>query len=249
MIRLLTVLSLMLLTAAMPPRLISDLSQNRIDIEYSFSGAELLIFGAIQYPGGRMPREKPGLAIILRGPPNAITVREKEKVAGIWINTRSVRFESAPSFYSIATTAPIAEMVDERTAAIYELGLSYLQLSPASGNNPSEIQSFERGLLDLRQRAGVYRENPQGADLTENVLYRARIPIPAEVPVGGYTAEIHLIEKGEVVASTTREIVIEKSGFERAIYLAAQHHSMLYGALAVLIALSMGWLGGAIVRR
>ncbi len=249
MIRFLAIWTLMLLTAAMPPRLISDLSHNRIDIEYSFSGAELLIFGAVQYPGGRMPREKPGLAIILRGPPSAITVRQKEKVAGIWLNTRAVRFETAPSFYSIATTAPIAELVDERTAAIHELGLSYLQLSPASGNVPDEIQTFERGLLDLRQQAGVYRENPQGAELTENVLYRARIPIPAEVPVGGYTAEIHLIEKGEVVASTTREIVIDKSGFERAIYLAAQNHAALYGAVAVLIALIMGWLGGVIVRR
>ncbi|MBS3960503.1 MAG: TIGR02186 family protein, partial [Sandarakinorhabdus sp.] len=52
---------LMLLAAAVPasaqPRLITDLSHSRIDISYRFAGTELLIFGAIQYPGGRTPAE------------------------------------------------------------------------------------------------------------------------------------------------------------------------------------------------
>lgn len=237
------------LTGAAPPRLISDVAPERIDIEYSFAGAELLIYGAIQYPGGRTPRNAPELAIVLRGPPEAITLRQKEKMLGIWVNRRAVRYETAPSFYSIASSAPIAELLDERTAAIYELGLSHLQLSPASSNPPDEIRLFERGLIDLRRRARLYQENPRGIELTENILYRARIPIPSDVPVGTYTAEIYLIRDGAIEATTSRDIAIDKSGFERSIYLAAQRHSALYGALAVLLALVMGWLAGFIVRR
>ena len=34
-----------------------DISARSIEIRYSFTGAQLLLFGAILYPGGRVPRE------------------------------------------------------------------------------------------------------------------------------------------------------------------------------------------------
>ena len=99
----LALLLLLAAPAAAQPRLVTDLSQSRIDISYRFAGAELLIFGAIQYPGGRAPADPPGIAVVLRGPAEPITVREKERVAGIWINTQSTRFESSPGYYAVAT--------------------------------------------------------------------------------------------------------------------------------------------------
>lgn len=236
-------------SAGAAPRLVADLSQSRIDIEYSFAGAELLVFGAIQYPGGRTPRDEPAIAVIVRGPPEAITVRRKEKIAGIWLNTTSARFETAPGFYAVATSAPVRDLVDERTAAIYEIGLDHLQLSPGSSNSPELSRLFVEGLLDLRRRAGLYAENDSGVDLREGVLYQARIAIPSAVPVGRYTAEIHLIQNGKVLASATRDIRIGKSGFEQAVFVAAQEHEIAYGLGAVAIALLAGWAAGAVVRR
>ena len=246
--RLLLPLLLLLLSAAAPPRLITDISHSKIDIVYSFAGAELLIFGAIQYPGGQTPDEPPDIAVIVRGPPEAVTVRRKARVAGIWINTRSVRFETAPSFYSVATTRPISELGNDETAAIYELGLSHLQLSPVS-SDAGDIRTFEQGFLSLRRREGLYSDDAQGVELTENVLYRARIQIPSQVPVGNYTVEIHLIDEGKVVASAMREISIDKSGFERQVSVAAEEHSFSYGLLAVVLALLLGWTAGLFTRR
>ena len=37
-------------------------------------------------------------------------------------------------------------------------------------------------------------------EITEGVLYRARIPVPARVPVGTYRAETYLISRGRVLA-------------------------------------------------
>jgi uncharacterized protein (TIGR02186 family) len=235
--------------AAAQPRLIADVSQSRIDIEYSFAGAELLIFGAIQYPGGRTPERAPDIAVIVRGPPDPITVRRKEKVLGIWMNVDAVRFETAPGFYAVATSAPTTRLTDDRTAAIYELGLDHLQLSPASGNPPDEIRVFEEGLLDLRKRAGLYTETAGGVDIVEKVLYRARVTLPSDVPVGRYTAEIYLIRDGEVQARAAREIEIGKSGFEQAVYVAAQDYEVAYGLFAVALALISGWAASALVRR
>ena len=237
------------LAGAAPIRLITDISQRRIDIVYTFRGAELLVFGAIQYPTGAVPDEPPGLAIVVRGPPVPITVRKKARVAGVWINTDSVRFETAPGFYSVATSAPIARLVDERTAAIYEIGVGSLQLSPASGDSPAQTAAFERGLIDLRRRAGLYAEHEGSVGVTQNVLYQARIAIPSAVPVGSYSAEIFLIRRGKVIAHSETPIMIDKSGFERWVFVFSQRYSLLYGIVAVAAALLAGWLAGLIVRR
>lgn len=237
------------LTGAAPIRLITDISQRRIDIVYTFRGAELLVFGAIQYPTGGVPDEPPGLAIVVRGPAQPITLRKKARVAGIWINTKSVRFESAPGFYSVSTSAPIHTLVDERTAAIYEIGVDNLQLSPASGNSPKETEEFERGLIDLRRRKGLFAEHEGRVGVSQNVLYQARIAIPSAVPVGDYMAEIFLIRRGKVIAHSETPITIDKSGFERWVYVFSQKFSLLYGLVAVWLALVAGWLAGLVVRR
>ena len=53
-----------LLSGAAKPQLVPDVSQREIQIQYSFVGAELLLFGAILYPGGRVPREPADIAVV-----------------------------------------------------------------------------------------------------------------------------------------------------------------------------------------
>jgi len=237
------------LAAAEKPVLVPDISARQIQIRYSFTGAQLLLFGAIIFPGGRAPSRPADIVVVLRGPVQPILIREKQKIAGIWMNADSNRFRSAPSFYAAASSRPIRDLVDERTAAIYELGVGNLQLSPGGGALPEKERRFEAGLLDLRQRRGLYSENPRGVEISERVLYRAAISIPSQVPVGTYTAETFLIDQGRVIAVATRDIEIDKSGFERFMALAAQRHAFLYGLGAVLLSLLLGWAAATFFRR
>jgi uncharacterized protein (TIGR02186 family) len=238
-----------LLMAQAEPKLVPDISARSIEIRYSFTGAQLLLFGAILYPGGRVPRDPADVIVVLKGPVEPILVREKQKIAGIWMNADSNRFRSAPSYYAVASSAPVRDLVDERTAAIYELGLQDLQLSPGGGALPDKERRFEAGLLDLRKRHGLYAEHPHGVEISEGVLYRARISIPSQVPVGTYTAETFLVSNGKVIAAATREIEIGKSGFERFVALAARRHGFVYGLAAVLMSLGLGWAAAAAFRR
>jgi len=238
-----------LLAAADKPVLVPDVSARNVEIRYTFSGAQLLLFGAIIYPGGRTPARPADIVVVLRGPVQPILVREKQKIAGIWMNADSNRFRSAPSFYAVASSRPIADLVDERTAAIYEMGLHNLQLSPGGGALPEKERRFESGLLDLRHRFGLYAEDPHGVEISDGVLYRANITIPSQVPVGTYTAETFLIDRGRVLAAATRDIEIDKSGFERFVALAARRHSFLYGVTAVLLSLGLGWAAAMVFRR
>jgi uncharacterized protein (TIGR02186 family) len=239
----------LLLTGADKPVLVPDVSARQVQIRYSFTGAQLLLFGAVVYPGGRAPERPADIVVVLRGPVQPILVREKQKIAGIWMNADSNRFRSAPSFYAVASSRPIADLVDQRTAAIYELGLHNLQLSPGGGALPEKERRFEAGLLDLRARQRLYSENPRGVEINDGVLYRAIITIPSQVPVGTYTAETFLIDRGRVVAAATRDIQINKSGFERFVALAARRHRLAYGLTSVILSLGLGWAAAAGFRR
>ena len=238
-----------LLMAQAKPVLVPDISAREVQIRYSFTGAQLLLFGAIIYPGGRAPERPADIVVVLRGPVQPILLREKQKIAGIWMNADSSRFRSAPGFYAVASSRPIPELVNERTAAIYELGLQNLQLSPGGGALPEKERRFEAGLLDLRTRQKLYAEHPRGVEISDNVLYRATITIPSDVPVGTYTAETFLIDRGKVIAAATKDIEISKSGFERFVALAARRHEFLYGLVAVIMSLALGWAAAAIFRR
>jgi uncharacterized protein (TIGR02186 family) len=135
------------------PVLVPDVSARRVEIRYSFTGAQLLLFGAILYPRGRIPQHDPDIAVVLRGPVQPILVREKEKIAGIWMNADSARFRSAPAYYAVASSQPVSKLLDERTSAIYEIGLQNLQLSPGSAALPEKARRFEAGLFMWRTRA------------------------------------------------------------------------------------------------
>lgn len=238
-----------LLLSAQSPRLVPDVSHRKIEIIYSFTGAELLLFGAILYPGGRAPSDGAQIAVVVKGPSEPVLIRQKKKIAGMWVNADSADFRSVPSFYALASSKPIGQIVDNRTAVIYELGIDNLQLSPASGGNPADDRRFETGLIDLKRRGGYYSETDSGVEISEGVLYRARIAIPARVPVGRYTAETFLIENGRVIAAATRGIEIDKSGMEAFVTRASQRHSFLYGLSAVLLSLGLGWAASTAFRR
>jgi uncharacterized protein (TIGR02186 family) len=240
---------MLLVTAADVPILVPDVSQREVEIQYSFTGADLLLFGAIVYPDGRRPDRPADIVVVLKGPDQSITMREKQKVAGIWVNADSARFRSAPSFYAMASSRPIGRIVDERTAAIYEMGVDKLQLSPSSLNESAELERFQKGLVDLRRRSGLFVERPGTVEITDGVLYRARLPLSARVIVGDYTAETFLVQDGRVVAAAVRDITIRKSGFERFMAVAAQQWSFFYGLFVMLMAVGMGWAAGAIARR
>jgi uncharacterized protein (TIGR02186 family) len=232
------------------PVLVPAVSQSLIQVRQGFTGARLLLYGAVIDPAGAGARsEDYDIVVVLKGPTEPVRIREKERIAGIWANAGSSDFRSAPAFFAVASSRPIAEIVDERTAAIYELGTDFIQLSPSGDMAPEEQARFARGLVELRRRQGLYQENPGGVSIAEKVLYQARIDLPSNVTTGRYTAETFAIARGRVLASATARIEVVKAGFEGQVVTAAQRWSFFYGLGAIALSLGMGWLAGRVFAR
>src|SRR3546814_19496927 len=76
----------------------------------------------------------------------------------------------------------------------------------------------------------LYVERPGTVEITDGVLYRARLPLSARVIVGDYTAETFLVQDGRVVAAAVRDITVRKSGFERFMAVAAEQWPFAYSS-------------------
>ena len=53
------------------------------------------------------------MIVTIEGPSSPVAVRRKGRVVGIWVNNASVRVDSAPSFYAVATSGPLSHILSD----------------------------------------------------------------------------------------------------------------------------------------
>lgn len=241
-------LAALLLMGQRDPVLVPEVSQHEIEVRQGFTGTELLLFGAVLDPAGRAAQGY-DVVVVLKGPAEPIRMREKERFAGVWINADSNDFRSVPSYFAVASSKPISQIVDEKTAAIFEFGTNYIQLSPSGSIDPQAQQRFAAGLVDLKRRKGLYKEDFEGVQIKGGVLYQARISLPSNVTTGTYTAETFAVTGGRVIASAISQVEVKKVGFERFVEDSANNWGFAYGLIAVMLSVGMGWGAGRFFAR
>lgn len=250
--------------ACLPVRaqgLVTSLSEHLVSITSSFTGDNILVFGAVGEidDPSMSPFEKYDVVIVVRGPVEPVTVWQKGRIAGIWANQKSVSFRNVPGFYAVATTSPLREIARESLLSRHQLGLDYLDLAraraedgeqDAPGREAGDLQAgpFQAALIRNRQRTALYVQEEGAISFLGDRLFRWTVSLPATVPVGNYKVEVYLLRGGQVVAAQFSPLFVYKAGLERRIYGFAYDWPFLYGIAAVLIALSAGWLANAVFR-
>ena len=126
--------------------------------------------------------------VIVRGPPETISVREKERTAGIWINQDEATFKNAPSFYFVATTEGLRG--DGELETILEslgVGPRYLGMTPIDSEPELRNGSMDSGmpLITLRQRDQLYAKEPGHVLMRDDRLFRTKVPFPLLHPHRG----------------------------------------------------------------
>ena len=87
--------------------LVSGVSQDLIQITSNYTGSDIVVFGAVegqQQGGNRGPRD---VVVVVRGPDTDLTVRRRDRVAGIWINHDAASLNGMPAYYFLASTRPL----------------------------------------------------------------------------------------------------------------------------------------------
>ena len=153
--------AMFLLVAASGARaddLVSGLSQDQIQITSSYTGSDIVVFGAIQSSSPTTPAGERNIVVVVRGPGAEMVVRRKVRIAGVWINRDAMTFTGLPAYYFVASTGPLKDLAAEETRERYQLGLETLQPLSESTHSPAKAEPFRLAAIRERERDGLYRE-------------------------------------------------------------------------------------------
>ena len=228
---------------------VTGMSTDNIMLTANFTGSEVLVFGAIRrfapIPAGQAPLD---IVITLSGPPRTEIVRRKERRFGIWVNTEGVRVRQAPTYYAIATTKPLAEILSETERLRHQIGLDQAVRRVGAHSTLTDTSEFTEAMVRLRLENGLFERSEGGVTLAEETLFQARFQLPTNVSEGVYATRFFLVRNRQVISIGETEITVEKAGIERWLFNLSQDRPLAYGLLSVAIALAAGWTAATAFR-
>jgi uncharacterized protein (TIGR02186 family) len=228
---------------------VTGLSTDNIAITADFDGSEIFVFGAVRRDGPGPVAEGPlDIIITLKGPPQPLMVRRKERVAGVWVNTQGVRVAQAPSFYAVAATRAVEDILSQTERLRYGIGME--QAVRRVGGHPTitDTSPFADAVVRIRERNGLYAVLDGGVRLIEDTLFQAHFALPANLVEGQYLAEFFLVRERAVIYAGSTLVTVQKAGLERWIFNLSRERPLAYGALSIALALLSGWLAAAAFR-
>ncbi|MCA2012577.1 TIGR02186 family protein [Cereibacter sphaeroides] len=237
--------------------IVGALSQNRVSLTANFSGSEILIFGAIRRTAEELAAEENAEAsggedydviIVIEGPRQRVDIWRMDRVAGIWMNVESQSMASVPSFYAIATTAPLADILSLEADGQYHISPREAIRAEQVGDGSPQALLFSEALLRIREDAAQYLSLERFVHVDRGVLFRTNVRLPANLTEGAYTTRMYLVQGGEVVSQYRTAIFVRKDGLERWLHELAYDQPFLYGLLALAIAVLAGWGASALFR-
>ncbi|ORE90164.1 TIGR02186 family protein [Aurantimonas sp. 22II-16-19i] len=162
------------------------LSTSTISISSDFTGARLVVFGALDNADSRLLRQQRyDIVVVLAGPRRPVVVREKERTFGLWINRGSETFESVPASYALAATRPLADIARKELRERLSLGIEDLQLTnvparlagaPPAVGEPAGVAEIQPNVGLAERRAIAAGRPPEAAavDAYAEALKRIR---------------------------------------------------------------------------
>ncbi len=220
--------------------LISGISTNEINIDTKFKGAQILLFGAKGDAGN--------IVITVRGPKKNFLVTKKQKILAVWYNGTRINFENSYSFFSIFSTFNNGE-IQEDIMSDLELGKDFLEFSTNNKISDNNNNDFKAQLIEKMEKNNLYNNNVSKVEFLDETLFKVMLNFPKNIVRGIYTVELYLIKENTLISFQSIPIYVNQIGISAKISDFAIQQDMIYGIIAVMLALIVGWLANYIFAR
>ena len=219
-----------------------ELATSALKISTFYNGTTLQVSGSLP--------EDADVILQVSGPKKDVHLKEKGKVAGfLWMNKTDVSLENTPAVYMVYTPkGPTEQFISP------ELGVGYKALSKDITIEPeTEDKAFIFGeYVKLMEKSGVYAINEATVSYAEPNQgvknFSATLTIPSKMNAGNYTIEAIAVQDGTAISRVQDNLTLELSGLPAAISSLAYGRPMLFGIMAVFIAIATGLIIGVIFR-
>jgi len=233
--------------SAVAAPLIVDLSDSVIRVNVGFAGDEVLMFGAAEPPRNDAPVD---LIVTVTGPKENYKIRKKSRQFGIWINGGSFELKDMPNFYTVASTRPLADILDEESLQSIEAGTDRIKVNLKTRFiSKNYAEDRKAAFIETMTRSGLYKETVEPVVFLSNQLFRTKLDFPSNVGTGDYQVRAHLVQDKKIVFSTGVPLSVRKVGPEAKIYAFAHDYALFYGIICVLLAIIWGYTSDRAFRN
>ena len=219
-----------------------DLSEKEIKIQTDFNGKEIIIFGIL--------KDNQNTIISIKGPNKDTRVLKKEKILGLWFNTKKVIYKKIPSLFFITSSAPIKEILNEDTIIkekLYFDGLLVNAITRRDFIDHKDLNLWNNNLINIQVSNNLFKE--YDFKNVEDKLFQTRVYFPANSIPGQYNVTTYQIENKIIKSKKNRVINIKKTGIGEIIYRFANEKPAAYGLIAIFFAIISGLIAATAFRR
>ncbi len=182
-----------------------------------------------------------------------LTLKKKGKKYGlIWRNMGDVHFTAVPTVYLLRSSCPLEQIAAPETLERMKLGFDGVRRQCLRGSDDAPPELFAE-LVKLKQKdhlfdwqAGGIQIQPADAGRQEAV---GEFLLPAKAPVGDYTVDVFAFQGGKGELIGTANVRLRRGAAVSAITDLAANHGLLYGCLAVAVAVLAGLSTGLVFGR
>lgn len=225
----------------MHAKLTIDISEPTLEISTGFTGDTLTLFGTASQKGD--------IVILVKGPKTNIAVRRKVDVIGLWIHANTLEFKNVHGYYNVASSKPIFDIATADVRKQYRMGINSLIYTTRDDVSAEKKNRFLEALIQNKQLQGLYALTPNAVEYLNDTLFKTRITMPANVPLGDYEIEAFLFKDGALIDQTSHPFKIEQVGLAAEVHDFAFEKPFLYGLSVILIAILSSFLAVLLLRR
>jgi uncharacterized protein (TIGR02186 family) len=218
-----------------------DISEPTLKISTGFDGDTLTLFGT--------SKPKGDIVIIVKGPAKNTTVRRITDVIGLWINARSITFNDIPQYYNVASSRSIFDIADAQTRIDNRIGINSLIFTTSDDISNERHGRFQEALIQNMQLADLYSLTPDAVEYINDTLFKTRIHMPSNVPVGDYEIEAFLFQNGKMIDRQSRPFHVQQFGLTASVHDFAISQPFLYGVIIIMIAIFSSLVAILLLRR
>lgn len=249
---------LLLATPALANDVAIALTDDLIDIDAGFSGAEIVLFGVVTSEDpGAFAQEEYDIAALVKGPTTTFRLRPFEQKRMIWTPGPALDIE-APGMTLTLSTRPLADIAEaplldslDLVASPERLAASVTPQSPRAGAWLAALggEQVAAAFVAEARRRRLIVESAGVVDFRKAGLFAIEVALPPTTPVGDYTAEVFLFRNRELVSRDLASLSVRKIGIESALYDFAHKRPLAYGIVAAAFSVVAGLLAAAAFRR
>lgn len=190
------------------------------------------------------------VVVRLSGEGEDLHLKKKGKVGGLlWMNTGDLTFHNAPKVYKLFTGNGLKDLDNSAAREFGFIALNNrIEISPASSDDDFLLKEFVR----LKTKENLYSITPDGISYSPEEdgmkSFQATISIPSIMKPGEYSVEVAALQDGKIIATSSKQLVLQQVSFPLKLSTMAFGHALWYGIMSVFIAVMAGLIMGLLFK-